>query len=163
MSWVSAIGPSLLMVFGGLIVWLIKSRVEELRAAEERLTEARRRVYTENSDPYVTLFTGIRGEGQQKAIKTITSRDYRKTAFELSLFGSDDVVRAYNRVMQHAFQAEKSGKGDAQALMRLWGSLLLEIRRSLGNRKTGLTEFDMLAGMISDIEELGVDRAKGDR
>lgn len=37
--------------------------------------------------------------------------------------------------------------------MLLWGKLLLEIRKSLGNKKTKLDEFDMLRAMIKDIEK----------
>jgi len=36
--------------------------------------------------------------------------------------------------------------------MRLWGALLIEIRKSLGNKKTKLKEVDMLRGMIKDID-----------
>ena len=39
-------------------------------------------------------------------------------------------------------------------MMRIWGGLLLEIRRSLGNKKTKLDEFDMLRAMIEDIDSL---------
>jgi hypothetical protein len=38
--------------------------------------------------------------------------------------------------------------------MGLWGKLLLEIRKDVGNKKTGLSEFDMLRWLISDIERL---------
>lgn len=39
-------------------------------------------------------------------------------------------------------------------MMRLWGKLLLEIRKSLGNENTELSELDMLRGFIKDIEKL---------
>jgi len=39
-------------------------------------------------------------------------------------------------------------------MMRLWGSLLLEIRKSLGNKNTKLNEIDMLRAMIKDIDNL---------
>lgn len=42
MNWLTVLGLSFLMVLGGIITWLIKSRIEELRATEERLTGARR-------------------------------------------------------------------------------------------------------------------------
>ncbi|HLB75033.1 MAG TPA: hypothetical protein VJJ98_13520 [Sedimentisphaerales bacterium] len=136
MNWLSTLGPSLLMVIGGIITWLIKSRIEELRATEERLTEARRKTYSEILDPYITLFADIRGEGQKKAIKTITSRDYRKAAFELSLFGSDEVVRAYNALMRCAHETETAAQPDPKVMITRWGALLLEIRKSLGNKNT---------------------------
>jgi len=83
----------------------------------------------------------------------MTSYEYRKTAFNLNLFGSDEVVRAYNALMQHTYEAESAEKQDPTKMMSLWGTLLLEIRKSLGNEKTKLDKLDMLRGMIKDIDE----------
>ncbi|RLC30648.1 hypothetical protein DRH13_04055 [Candidatus Woesebacteria bacterium] len=49
------LGPSLLMVLGGLLTWLIKSRIEELRAIEEKLRETRREIYSQILDPYIAF------------------------------------------------------------------------------------------------------------
>ena len=152
MNYLQVLGPSLLMVLGGMITWLLKSRVEELRATEEKLREERRKIYGQILDPYVRLFTDLKGQGPAQAIKTIRSYDYRKTAFDLGLFGSDAVVRAYNALMKHVYNAESTGKQDPKEMMRLWGALLLKIRKSLGNKRTGLKETDMLRGMITDID-----------
>ena len=143
------------MVLGGIITWLLKSRIEELRTTEKNLREERRKIYTEILEPYVRLFHDIiKGQGSAQAIKKITSYEYKKTAFELNLFGSDEVVRAYNALMQHAYKAESTGKQEPKEMMRLWGGLLLEIRKSLGNKKTKLDEFDMLRAMIKDVQNL---------
>jgi hypothetical protein len=102
----------------------------------------------------IRLFADLKGQGPIQVIKKITSYEYRKTAFDLNLFGSDEVVRAYNALMKHTYEAEATGKQDPKEMMRLWGRLLLEIRRSLGNKKTKLNEFDMLRAMIKDIDNL---------
>lgn len=39
-------------------------------------------------------------------------------------------------------------------MMTLFGNFLLEIRKSLGNKRTKLDEFDMLRAMIKDIDRL---------
>jgi hypothetical protein len=141
------------MLLGGITTWFIKSRVEELRATEERLRDQRRKIYLEILDPYIRLFAELKGKGPPvQALKKMTSYGYRKTAFNLNLFGSDDVVRAYNALMQHTYEAESTGKQDPKEMMRLWGRLLLEIRKSLGNKKTSLNEVEMLRGMIKDID-----------
>jgi len=142
------------MVLGGIITWLLKTRVEELHATEERLREERRKIYIQILDPYIRLFADIKGQGTAQAIKKITSYEYRKTAFELNLFGSDDVVCAYNDLMKHTYEAEKTGTQNPREMMQLWGNLLLGIRRSLGNKKTKLGEFDMLRAMITDIDNI---------
>ncbi len=153
MNWLQILGPTLLMIAGGIITWLFKSRVEELRATEERLRDQQRKIYLEILDPYIHLFAELKTKGSPvQALRKITSYEYRKTAFDLNLFGSDEVVKAYNALMQHTYEAESTGKQDPKKMMRLWGTLLLEIRKSLGNEKTKLDELDMLRAMIKDID-----------
>ena len=94
------------IVVGGIITWFIKSSIEELRATEKRLQEERRKVYMEILDPYIRLFADLRRQGtteaQSQALKRVTSYQYRKASFELNLFGSDEVVRGFNALMQHS-------------------------------------------------------------
>lgn len=137
---------------GGIFNIIIKSRLDELHKVEERLSTERRKVYTDILAPYVKLFAGIARKDQKmnEIIKQITSDDYRKAIFELGLVGSDKVVYAYNDLMQYSY----TGKQDTYEFARLWGKLRLEIRKSLGNKKTKLTEFDMLRGEITDINKL---------
>lgn len=152
MNWIQVLVPPLLMVIGGIITWLIKSRAEELRSVEEKLRETRKDTYLQILDPYVTLFSDLTPKGQKQALKSLTSREYRQTAFELNLFGSDDVVRAHNQMLMYTFKSEKTGEINSKEIMRLWGALLLEIRKSLGNKDTELDELDMLRSMIKDID-----------
>ena len=154
MDWLQILGPTLLMVLGGLITWFIKSRIEELRAIEEKLREERRNIYAQILDPYIRLFADLKGKGPDEALKRITSYDYRKTAFDLNLFGSDEVIRAFNNLMKHTYEAEATGNQDPEKMILLWGKLLLEIRKSLGNKKTKLNEFDMLRAMIKDVSTI---------
>lgn len=109
------------MVLGGIVTWFIKSRVEELQATEEKLRDERRKIYSEILEPYIRLFADLKGQGSAQAIKKITSYEYRKTAFELNLFGSDDVVMAYNNLMQYTYQVEANGNPDPRAMMLHWG------------------------------------------
>ena len=154
MNWLQILGPTLLMIAGGIITWLFKSRVEELRATEEKLRDQQRKIYLEILDPYIRLFAELKTKGSSvQALRKMISYEYRKTAFNLNLFGSDEVVKAYNALMQHTYEAESTEKQDPKEMMRLWGMLLLEIRKSLGNKKTKLDELDMLRAMIKDIDE----------
>ena len=56
--------------------------------------------------------------------------------------------------MKHTYEAEATGNQDPEKMMRLWGKLLLEIRKSLGNKKTKLNELDMLRAMIKDMSKI---------
>jgi hypothetical protein len=56
--------------------------------------------------------------------------------------------------MKHAYKVEVTGNKDPKEMMSLWGELLLEIRKSLGNKDTKLNKFDMLRAMVKDIDKL---------
>ncbi len=152
--------PLVLILVAGIssiITWLIRSKTEEFRAIRVKLNEERRKTYSEILSPYIQLLVDLKNkEGAAKALDEIKSLDYKKSAFNLALFGSDNVVRAYNAFLQYAYKAE-SGENEEQRAVRymhLWGQLLLEIRKDVGNKKTGLNELDMLRWLISDIEKL---------
>jgi hypothetical protein len=67
-------------------------------------------------------------------------------------FGSDPVVKAYNNFFQYLYNNESNP--EPAKMMSLFGKLILEIRKDLGNSKTKLAEFDMLRFMITDIDKL---------
>lgn len=153
MNWIQALGPSLLIIIGGIITWIIKSNIEELRTAEANLTETRRKIYAEILKPYIIIFANLKKETEQaKALEIITTEAYRKTAFDLCLFGSDEVVLAYNALMQHTYKTAATDKQDPKKLFTLWGRFLLAIRKSIGNKGTKLIELDMMRGMITDLD-----------
>jgi len=142
------------MLLGGIVSWVIKARSEDLRAIEEKLRSERRQIYKELLEPYIRLFSDLKGKGAQESIKQINSFDYKKTSFELSLLGSDGVIKAYNDLMQYAIHTEFKSGQQTKELMRRWGVLLLEIRKSLGNKRTKLDELAMMRGTIKDIDEI---------
>ena len=81
------------------------------------------------------------------------SLDYRKQAFKMSLLGSDEVVSAYNNLMQFFYSFE--GNPDTlepklKEMMALLGTFLLAIRRSMGNEFTTLTNWQMLEWFMTD-------------
>jgi hypothetical protein len=134
--------------------WIVRSRYDELQRLEESLNDDRRRIYAQILEPYIVLFAGLNDpSAQAKVLKMMLSLEYRRTAFELALFASDDVVRAYNELMQFFYRASGPGQYDTKDAMRHWGVLLWEIRRSMGNRKTKLSEWDMLRWLIKDIDQ----------
>jgi hypothetical protein len=157
----AALGVPLLLGLGGLFSWGIRSKLEENRAERGRLITERRGAYLKVLDPYIRIFTKKtlnNPKAQERILDDMQSPDYRRQLFELTFFGSDEVVRAYNELMQTLYHAPPEGSPKRSEaghdLMRRWGSLLLEVRRDLGNRRTDLDEYEMLAGMITDIETL---------
>lgn len=145
---------ALFTTIGALVVWFVQSRAEKLRKLEESLQDRRLKLYSEALDPFVRLFANIGDAKQQaKVLAQVASYEYRKTVFDFTMFGSDDVVRAYNAMFQHIYQAETAGQNPRE-LMRLWASVLLAIRKSGGNPDTKLDEWDMLTATVKDIDAL---------
>lgn len=156
-NWIDALVIPFLLGLGALASWFIRSWVEHRRALEAQLANQRRQTYAEILDPYIKVFVKANmddPETQAEIERVLTSYEYRRAFFDLGLFGSDDVVRSYNALMQYTFKHDGSQQRDvAIEMLRLWGKLLLSIRRE-GNPGTKLTEWEMLEGMIKDIERI---------
>ncbi len=178
LQWIAAVGailtPILLAVLSAL-GWMIKQRVDasrerELQALERAsrletdLREDRLAVYMEILQPFVLVFTkdqGFAGDktyrGKSKdqvVLELMLSVPYRQAAFRMSLFASDDVLTAYNRLMQFFYardEASKSTPEETLEMMHLFGEFLLAIRRSVGNEDTAVDAFGMLEWLIKDI------------
>lgn len=140
--------------FSGLGTWAIRNRIEAIRAAQERLASDRRRLYADIVDPYVRIFAASGDHQKLEEIKQqILSVEYRKTALEIVLIGSDEVVDSYNDLMQHFYRMGGSTAQEPVEVLDLLGRLLVAIRRSLGNSATELDQWDMLRHMINDLEQ----------
>ena len=90
----------------------------------------------------------------QVAQKLFFSVDYRRKAFQMSLVGSDSVVKAYNDLMQFFYRQGSNPASQTtdqlKEMMSLLGGFLLEIRRSMGNESTTLENWDMLEWFMTD-------------
>ena len=143
----------ILLGIGGFVSWLIKSKTEELKATREKLREDRLKIYEEILEPYVILLNGLDEHSTNKAIKKITSEAYRKSSIKVSLFGSDRVVGAYNKLMENFYTSDGSDPSAGMRSLRLYAQFLLEIRNDLGNTKSALDAYEMLKPTIKDIHK----------
>jgi len=140
-----------------IVGYSIRSRKEESRVSQQKLNEERRNTYRKIISPYIGMFTGIKDkEGTAKALDKIKSPEHKEAVFDLIFFGSDNVVKAHNALFQYAYKDDAGESSELRGLMymRLWGTLLLEIRKDVGNKDTKLDEFDMLRWLIRDIDKL---------
>ncbi len=152
MELVENILPTFLVVITGLLTWFLKDKSEKLKFQREKLIEEKRNNYEKILEPIIRIFAGITNKNEMaKANKQIQSYEYKKSSFQLMLFGSDNVVIAYNNFFQHLYKNE-SNQNPTESLKKL-GKVILEIRKDLGNDKTILKEFDMLKFMLTDIEK----------
>ena len=143
-------------VVSGAFVWYITSRTEILRQERERLHDERRRVYIRVLKPYFHILGGkTTSDALDDVLRRLQSEEYRTATFELTLVGSDEVVRAMGEFMQQNFRAAQDGEDLPPAdLVRAWGAVLLAIRCDLRDRKTRLREMDMLRSSIQDIDSI---------
>ena len=147
----------LIAAIGIVVGWFIRYKFEESRAVRQKLNEERRNTYRKIISPYIGMLTGINDkESTAKALDKVKSPEHKEAVFDLVFFGSDSVVKAHNALFQYAYQAEggENGEQRGKTFIRLWGRLLLEIRKDVGNKDTKLDEFDMLRWLISDIDKL---------
>ena len=148
--------PLLLLGLGG-IGWLARTSIEATRKQEERwhkreeiLRENRMQIYLAVLEPIIILLSKEENNVAQATELTMSSQ-YRRVSFQLMLIGSENVVTAYNEMMQGFFQPKK--EQSAHRTLSLIGKFLLEIRKSVGSEDTRLTPIEMLEFMITDIRE----------
>jgi len=150
---VTALGAPVLVFIGGLISWFFKTQKEELKAIEERALEKRIETYNKILNPFITLFAAKENQKMKdKALDEITSIDYRKAGFNLITFGSDEMVNAYNEMMQGFYSGESTE--NPNQTMKKFANFLLSIRKDVYNKNTKLKDWDMLRFMITDIDTL---------
>ena len=102
-------------------------------------------------EPYIRLLTYADNKRKlEAAAKQVTSYEHRKALLEISFMGSDEVVRALNEYMQHAFH---SNSDDLVTSVERLCQLFLAIRKDLGNKETNLQPIDMLRSQIRDIDQ----------
>jgi hypothetical protein len=170
----AAIVTPLLLLALGDMGWLLKHSIERAQAQHiDQLSRVRElddnmrsdRIATYNAllEPFFLLFTTEAAFSQDKAYKgknkielatsLMLSVEYRRIGFKLSLIANDDVVRAYNKLMQYFYQNEGSQaplEVQTSTWIRLLGDLLLAIRRSMGNETTSLDRWEMIEWFMKD-------------
>jgi hypothetical protein len=183
-AFIGAIGsiatPFLLSILAGF-GWLIQRRLEKSQIIEKEikerqqkredfLREDRIKLYNEILEPFVIIFTKEEGflhdknyrnkTKDQIAQEKIMSLSYKQAAFKFALYADDNVIRAYNEVMQFFYassQNQDNNKSDREKtykLLNIFSSFLLEIRKSIGNENTKLENLEMIEWFISDIRQI---------
>jgi len=157
-----AVATPLLVAVLGALGWRLRTRIERQIDLERKLRDDRIEIYSHILEPFIVVFmsdaawkSDPKNKNRDKndlGARQILSLDYRKTGFRLALLGSDGVVKAYNELMQYFFAAPE-GKADEKhvvGMLERIGTLLLEIRKSMGNETTTLDRWAMLEWFITD-------------
>lgn len=173
----SIITPILVLLLTG-IGWIIKTsieterqketkEVERIKELEDKLRNDRIEIYNALLEPFFILFTtdsvfsqDPKYKGKKKdelSIGKMLTVDYRKVGFKLSLLADDSVVRSYNQLMQFFYHAEENTDEleiKTSHWIKLLGDLLLEIRKSMGNQATELSNWEMLEWFMTDVKAM---------
>ncbi len=150
-----------------IVIFVVGNRISETRQLEEKLRDDRIEIYNKILEPFLLIFSTeavIKGTpkyrnekaktGIDLATEKLLNLDYQENAFKLNIIGSDEVVKAYNNLMQAYYNSEKldhDGNAKGEHLIKYMAVLLLEVRKSLGNPKTKLHALEMLEWKIFDI------------
>lgn len=174
----STLTPILVLLLTG-VGWHIKAKLERnrdegskaqarIRELEDKLRADRIETYNQILEPFFVLFTTdaiftsdpkFKGKNKdQLSIGKMLTVEYRKVGFKLSLVADDAVVRAYNKLMQFFYKGKHEGLSDDELRVqtsqwiKLLSELLLEIRKSMGNQHTSLTNWEMIEWFMSDAD-----------
>lgn len=151
------LGP-LLITTGALITWFLKSQREDKILIQEKTRESKIQIYQTLLEPIIITFTATATpEEKELGNKKLLSVEYKKTAFNLVTFGSDEVVRSYNKMMQALYnvnlnEIEEDDASYSIVMLTYLSDFLLSIRKDLYTNKTKLKRSEMLEFFLSDID-----------
>jgi hypothetical protein len=169
LDYVTAIGSVATPLFVLILTavgWRLRQSIERRRDLENKLHADRIDTYNKVLEPFIILLMSDtawehdpKHKGKSKndfAMAKMMSLEYRNTGFKLSLVGSDAVVTAYNNLFQFIFEQGSDPKHTPDRLkvmLSLLGTFLLEIRKSMGNESSKLTNWQMLEWFITDVRK----------
>ena len=169
--------PIMLAILGG-IGWLIQNNIVKsqarqetqalrIRELEDKLREDRITTYNALLEPFFILFTSEAAFAQDPKYKNKNKNDiamarmlsveYRQIGFKLSLVAGDAVVRAYNSLMQFFYHTESDLRPIDEKTAHwigLMATLLLEIRKSMGNESSKLDRWEMIEWFMMDAPKI---------
>ncbi len=177
---IATLATPVLLAILGAVGWTLKNKIEASRAErenqqarirelEDKLREDRISTYNSLLDPFFLLFTAEEAlatdpkyKNKNKndiAINRMLSFEYRQVGFRLSLVANDEVVRAYNSLMQFFYKIDDDQRPMEQKTahwIALMTTLLLEIRRSMGNQSSKLDRWEMIEWFMKDAHAMKV-------
>lgn len=149
-----------------VILVIISNNNSKIREIENKLREDRIEIYNKVLEPFFLLYTteAMIKSSKNKEIRTKTNIDlmtekaisleYQYYAFKLALIGSDEVVKAFNNLMQLAYTpSDQQKENHGFLLINKIAVLFLEIRKNVGNDRSKLHAFEMLEWKMTDIRK----------
>ncbi|MGD8455888.1 MAG: hypothetical protein PVF83_05850 [Anaerolineales bacterium] len=168
LQWISAIGsiitPILIAIVGAVLA-RVASRQEKVLEMQAKLQDDRIAIYNTILEPYIIALTpeGLLNKNKRfrgkapgdAASEIITTTEYKNAEFKLLLIGSDGVVKAYNEIKKFFYQNKMDGTEEAtKQMLRIQAQLILEIRKSVGNEGTKISQMDAIWWFVKDADKV---------
>ncbi|MBT41593.1 MAG: hypothetical protein CMF12_03615 [Idiomarina sp.] len=165
---IGSIATPILVLVLTAVGWKARSSVERRIELENKLRDDRIEIYNQILEPFVILLmsdaawkSDKRNKNKDKneiATNKMLTLEYRRLGFKLSLMAPDPVVKAYNDLMQYLYSMEETQADKKKSfltdMLKLLGTFLVEIRKSMGNEATKLDHWDMCEWWMSDARKL---------
>ncbi|TDT90657.1 hypothetical protein [Pseudodesulfovibrio indicus] len=161
---IGAVSTPIIVLILSAVGWKYRQSIERRIKMDEVMRDDRISVYNDILDPFIMLLMTEEAWQRDKknknidkdklAVDRMLSIEYRRYSFKLSLVGSDGVVLAFNNLMQYVYNMSEIENAKPYDLMILLGSLLLEIRKSMGNDATVIDSWGMLDWFITDARKI---------
>jgi hypothetical protein len=150
--------PTLTAIVAALVAGGFAYRANQATIASQRIVELEKRLATSRLETYKPLMEAIaayfaKGEPSNQEVKRRNDRllaALSDAALWVPIYGSDETVRVFHRMMQVAFSG-----APANIMLRTYGQFMLAIRRDLGDTSTSVDIVDLLGIRINDIYTLG--------
>jgi hypothetical protein len=154
----------LLVAILGAIGWMIRTELMRRHELEDQLRQDRVSIYDEILEPYLIVFVPdaiwdtdpkTKGKNKNEVVEqTLRSFEYRKAVFRMSLICPDAIINAHNGLtrffLQGKYHLSPSTEADNSKMLSLLGTLLLEIRKSMGNTATRLDIWAVLECLLPE-------------
>ncbi|WP_140160573.1 hypothetical protein [Algoriphagus antarcticus] len=141
-------------IFSLIIGAYYQKQRDRLLLEQETFFQKKRDNYFKVIEPIISMISNSKNSQEQgKVVSKILSNEYRKEVLSLSLYGNDEVVKAFNDMFQLIYDKEKYNE-NVSLLIPFLGKVLLEMRKELGNKNTKIDEFQILEFLIKDIKEM---------
>lgn len=127
----------------GALGWAIRSSVEQKREYRRLMADKKREHYIQ----FLDFFSRFVASSQKEEGDGVSLEEFRRWSLLLTMIGSDDVVRRWNAARSSA------GTLDQVAMLKVWGSLWLAMRKDCGHPDTRLDVADMLTSFVNDIDK----------
>ncbi|MGQ0442507.1 MAG: hypothetical protein ACT4OH_03535 [Methylophilaceae bacterium] len=165
---IGSISTPLLVLLLTAVGWKARTSIERKIELENKLRDDRIKIYNQILEPFIIILMNDDAWKKDKKYKNMDkiayatsimlSLEYREASFRLALMAPDSLVKSYNELMQSFFNSdEDSGKDKLKGyktLVKLLGTFLIEIRKSMGNVSTKLDHWDMCEFWMTDARKL---------